>query len=79
MDNAMTLSYIKKQGGTKSQTLNALVTRLFALMDSLRLDLVCRHIPGGQNILADQLSRAGQKIPTEWTLHQEVLQTLWSQ
>ena len=77
-DNSTTLSYIRKQGGTKSYSLNILTTQLFKLASRLNLTLHGRHIPGRKNVLADQLSRAGQVAPTEWTLHQEVLTELWT-
>ena len=38
--------------------------------------LKARHIPGRLNIVADKLSRLGQTIQTEWSLFQEVFQTI---
>ena len=37
-----------------------------------------RHIPGRLNVIADQLSRLGQTIQTEWPLHPEVFQAVCS-
>ena len=73
------LSYIHKQGGTKSHSLNRLTTQPFILAGKLNLTLQGRHIPGRKNVLADQLSRAGQVAPTEWILHQDVLAELWTE
>ena len=39
--------------------------------------LVGRFVPGHRNVLADQLSRQDQVIPTEWTLHSRVLQAVF--
>lgn len=33
-----------------------------------KLHLRARHIPGRLNVIADQLSREGQILPTEWSL-----------
>ena len=34
------------------------------------------HIPGRLNVIADKLSRLGQTIQTEWSLHPEVFQAI---
>jgi len=47
---------------------------LFQLVMENRWHLKARHIAGKLNILADQLSRAGQAISTEWSLSQEVVE-----
>ena len=36
------------------------------------------HIPGRLNVIADKLSRLGQTIQTEWSLHPEVFQAMCS-
>ena len=38
--------------------------------------LKARHILGRLNVITDQLSRRGQIIQTEWSLHQEVFNLL---
>ena len=77
-DNATTVSYIRKQGGTRSMTLLRLAQELYQWAESERIQLRCRHIAGKLNVLADSLSRQGQVLPTEWSLHQQVVNDLWN-
>ena len=75
-DNATVVSYINKEGGTKSPTL-CLHTRhliLWTKGHGIRLSAV--HIPGVQNMLADNLSRGVSLSPTEWTLSSQIFQEL---
>ena len=39
--------------------------------------LKARYIPGSLNVIADQLSRQEQTLPTEWSLHPLVVQDLF--
>ena len=41
--------------------------------------LKARHIPGQLNMIADKLSRLGQTVQTEWSLHPEVFKAICSQ
>jgi hypothetical protein len=63
-DNLTVVAYIRKQGGTHSDTLCRLTRDLFQLCSRLGTELIPRHIPGKRNILADALSL----FQTEWTL-----------
>ena len=36
-----------------------------------------RHIPGCLNVIADHLSRPNQPIPTEWSLHPEIVRRIF--
>ena len=67
-DNTTVVAYINKEGGggVKSGPLCALLLRI----------LKARHIPGRLNVIADKLSRLGQTIQTEWSLHPEVFQAI---
>lgn len=76
-DNSTALGYIRNQGGTKSPQLTALTEQFFQQVDFLNLKFHCRHIPGRNNILADQLSRQNQVIHTEWTIQTKVLEWIW--
>lgn len=76
-DNSTVLSYLRRQGGTKSPSLLQLTYQFFALAEKLNLSFLCRHVPGRKNVLADALSRRNQVIHTEWTLSSQVLNTLW--
>ena len=76
-DNTTALSYIAKQGGTKSWAMFDLVKDLTAWLEAHETTLLPQFIPGQKNVVADSLSRKGQILPTEWTLHQEVCSQLW--
>ena len=41
--------------------------------------LRARHIPGKMNVIADQLSRSGQVLPTEWSLQPQTVQWVFQQ
>ena len=43
-----------------------------------QVTLKARHIPGRLNVIADKLSRLGQTIQTEWSLHPEVFKAICS-
>jgi ribonuclease HI len=75
-DNSTVVAYIRKQGGTHSDTLCRLTWDFLQLCSHLGTELSPRHIPGKWNILADALSRADRLVQTEWTLHWDVVRTL---
>ena len=56
-DNAVTVAYIKNEGGTRSHTLMKMTIRLLKWCDSKAITLVPVHLPGLRNIQADSLSR----------------------
>ena len=66
-DNAVTVAYIKNEGGTRSYTLMQLTLRLLKWCDRKVITLVPVHQPGVHNVQADSLSRVGQTLNTEWT------------
>ena len=72
-DNSTVISYINKQGGTRSPTLLRLAVDLFLWLESQSIIVRARHIPGCLNVIADHLSRPNQPIPTEWSLHPEIV------
>ena len=61
-DNAVSVAYIKNEGGTRSHTLMQMTIRLLKWCDSKAITLVPVHLPGVRNIQADALSRVLQKI-----------------
>ena len=65
---------LHKQGGMKSGPLCALMWRNMIWCSKKQVILKARHIPGQLNVIADKLSRLGQTIQTEWSLHPEVFQ-----
>ena len=75
-DNAVTVAYIKNEGGTRSHTLMQMTIRLLKWCDSKAITLV--HLPGVRNIQADSLSRVGQTLTTEWTMAMESLRPVFA-
>ena len=59
-DNSTAVSYINKQGGTRSYTLLCLVVELFMWLQAQNIVVRARHIPGCLNVIADHLSRPDQ-------------------
>ena len=76
-DNTSALSYLRKEGGTRSSTLNEVAQATLRLCESSDLRLLPQFVPGCLNVLADSLSRRGQVLGSEWTLHQEVCRDLF--
>ena len=77
-DNTTVVAYINKEGGMKSGSLCALLWRILSWRTRQQVTLRARHIPGRLNVIADKLSRLGQTIQTEWSLHLEVFQAVCS-
>ena len=75
-DNSMVVAYVNKQGGTVSRALCLLASRLLRWTESLDIHLDARYLPGQANVLADLLSRRGQVVGTEWSLHPQVARSL---
>ena len=77
-DNAVTVAYIKNEGGTRSHTLMQMTIRLLKWCDSKAITLVPIHLPRVRNIRADSLSRVGQTLTTEWTMAMESLRPVFA-
>ena len=75
-DNSTVVAYINKQGGTVSWALCLLTSRLLRWTESFDVHLDARYLPGKSNVLADLLSRRGQVVGTEWSLHPQVARSL---
>ena len=75
-DNTTVVAYINKEGGMKSGSLCALLWRILSWCTRQQVTLKARHIPGRLNVIADKLSRLGQTIQTDWSLHPEVFQAI---
>ena len=73
-DNTTALAYLKKQGVTRSATLNTVAQSV--LRDDFHIQFLPQFIPGKMNILADSLSPRNQVIGSEWTLCAEVFRQL---
>ena len=63
-DNSTVVAYVNKQGGTVSQALCLLTSRLLRWTESFDVHLDARYLPGENNVLADVLSRRGQVVGT---------------
>ena len=77
-DNAVVVSYINKEGGTKSFRLTRLTIRLLKFCDRKGIRLVPVHLPGSRNIQAEALSRVGQTLATEWAINGQLLHPVFS-
>ena len=75
-DNSTVVAFINKQGGTVSWPLCLLTSRLLRWTESFDVHLEARYLPGESNVLADVLSRRGQVVGTEWSLHPQVARAL---
>ena len=75
-DNSTVVSYINKQGGTRSIQLCRLTKKLLLMCQANQIVLRARHIPGKLNVLADILSRPSQLSGTEWSVHPSVFRAL---
>ena len=80
-DNSTVMAYVNKQGGTVSRALCLLTSHLLRWTESFDIHLDARYLPGQANVIADLLSRRGQVVGTEWSLHPQVARSLlrvWS-
>ena len=79
-DNVTAVAYLRKEGGTRSPTLNTLAQEILRWAESLDIRLAPQFIPGSNNVLADALSRPHQLPHSEWFLNMTVflsLSRLW--
>ena len=67
---------VHQQASTVSRALCSLASRLLRWTESLDIYLNARYLPGQANVLADLLSRRGQVVGTEWSLHPQVARSL---
>ena len=75
-DNSTVVSYINKQGRTRSIQLCRRTKKLLLMCQANQIVLRARHIPGRLNVLADILLRPSQMSGTEWSLHPSVFRAL---
>jgi len=77
-DNTTVMAHVNKQGGLRSWALYQETVELFRLVESSNLFISAKHVPGRLNVLADQLSRRHQVAHTEWTLHKNIVDLVFS-
>ena len=70
-DNTSAVSYINRQGGTRSLALWSVTWDLFQWCEAHQVSLRAIHLPGCRNSIADALSRLSG-APTEWSLDAQV-------
>ncbi|XP_071989492.1 uncharacterized protein [Engystomops pustulosus] len=78
-DNTTAVSYLRRQGGTRSTTLSSLTRTIFSWAEGNILCISATHLRGTLNREADYLSRR-EVSPNEWGINQEVflqLTDLW--
>ena len=68
VDNQTVVSYLQKQGGTRSQLLMSLTRQVLGLAESESFIIQARRIKGALNVVADLASRRGYVVNTEWML-----------
>ena len=75
-DNATAVAYLRNQGGTFSDSLNEEAQIILRWAEGKGVSLIPQFILGRNNVFADSLSRKNQTIGLEWTLNQEVFNSL---
>jgi hypothetical protein len=76
-DNFAVVTYINKEGGTKSPKLCMMVWQMLMWCQTQNMRLHAQHIAGLSNRMADLLSRK-RVAPTEWSLHTAVVETVFA-
>ena len=75
-DNTTAISYLRKQGGSLSASLNEVAQRVLRWCELENLVLCPQFVMGRSNVVADALSRPDQVLGSEWILHQDVFNEL---
>ena len=75
-DNSTALAYLRKQGGTRSSTLNTVAQELLRLCEAHSIRLLPQFIPGHLKVLADSISLRNQVLGSEWTLCSQAVEEL---
>ena len=76
-DNSTVVSYLTKQGGTKSPDLCYLTWEVLNWCRSKGVSIRAVHIPGHLNVIADRLSRGNPIKRTEWSLASPIVQQVF--
>ena len=72
-DNARALSYLLKQGGMHSPSLNAEAQAILTWAEVNSDTLLTLFVRESSDVVDDSFSRCSSVISTDWTLHQEIL------
>ena len=68
IDNQTVVSYLRKQGGTRSRQLMTLTKEVFEIAERHCFIILAQHIKGALNVVADLASRIDCVVSTEWAL-----------
>ena len=71
------MSLFTDNTSARSSTLSSVAQAILRLCEDSGVHLLPQFVPGRLNVLADSLSRRGQVLGSEWTLHQEVCRDLF--
>lgn len=69
-NSTVVISYINREGGTRSPFPCWRTLELFSLADDFNIGLRASHLAGKENVVADALSRGWEIDQKEWTLAQ---------
>lgn len=75
MDNIVTLTYLKKMGGTHSQLLTQISKEIWKYLFAHQIIITVEYLPGCLNIEADHQSRTVED-PEEWMLKPQIFREL---
>ena len=75
-DNTTAVAYLRHQVGTLLSALNEAAQQILRWVKREKIYIRPQFVPGKNNVVADALSRPNQVVGTEWTIHQEVFNSL---
>lgn len=75
IDNTTAVSYVNRQGGTRSRKLSDLAIQIWSWALERGLTLHAEHIPGLLNVTADRESRSFRDS-SDWKLNQQVFRNI---
>ena len=75
MDNSTAVFYVNRMGGTRSPVLSNLAIQLWQWCLERNLSITAEHLPGVDNVVADEESRVIQST-AEWQLHCPIFQQI---
>jgi len=76
-DNTTVVAFVNKEGGTHSRNTMIETQLLYDLVIERDWRIRAKYIPGRLNVIADQLSRRGQTLPTEWSIHPQAIEPIF--
>ena len=76
LDNSTAVCYIRNMGSTHSVECNELSLSIWLWCIENRVWLTATHLPGVDNVIADQESRHFNNSNTEWTLKDQIFQKI---